>query len=103
MGVRCKSDNGHPQVRCYAGGGYKNMARASLDRVTTDPAVCGGNPCIRGTRIPIAVILDGLAEGLTAEQVLGHYPQLTLEDVRAALAYAAELSRENIWKVSAGQ
>ena len=72
-----------------------------LKRVTVDPKVCGGQPCIRGTRIYIAVILDGLAEGLTPEQIIDHYPQLTREDIRAALAYAAELSRENIWKVTA--
>ncbi len=69
------------------------------DRVVVDPNICGGQPCIRGTRIYIAVILDGLAEGLTPEQIIDHYPQLTLEDIHAALAYAAELSRENVWKV----
>lgn len=73
-----------------------------LGRVTADTQVCGGKPCIRGTRIEIAIILDGLAEGLTPEQLLDHYPQLKREDVRAALAYAAELSRESVWKVSPG-
>ncbi len=70
-----------------------------LDRIDIDPKTCGGKPCIRGTRIDIAIILDGLAEGLTSEQLIDHYPQLTSDDIRAALAYAAELSRENIWKV----
>ncbi len=73
-----------------------------LERITIDANVCGGRPCIRGTRVDIAVILDGVAEDLTAEQILDHYPQLTLDDVRAALAYASELSRENIWKVKTG-
>jgi uncharacterized protein (DUF433 family) len=45
--------------------------------------------------------LDGLAEGLTPEELIDHYPQLKTDDVRAALAYAAELSRENLWKVDA--
>ena len=72
-----------------------------LDRIHVDPQVSGGKPCIRGTRIDIAVILDGLAEGLTSEQLVDHYPQLIVDDIRAALAYAAELSRENIWKVAA--
>lgn len=72
-----------------------------LQRITVDPRVCGGKPCVRGTRIYIAIILDGLAEGLTAEQIIDHYPQLTLDDIRAALAYAADLSQENIWKVAA--
>jgi len=73
-----------------------------LERISVDPKVCGGQPCIRGTRIYIAIVLDGLAEGLTPEQIIDHYPQLTLDDIRAALAYAAELSRENVWKVAAG-
>jgi uncharacterized protein (DUF433 family) len=76
---------------------------ALLNRVSVDPKVCGGKPCIRGTRIYIAVILDGLAEGLTPEQIIDHYPQLTLDDIHAALAYGAELSRENVWKVAVGQ
>ena len=62
-----------------------------LGRVTVDPMVCSGKPCIRGTRVYIAVILDGLAEGLTPEQILDHYPHLELDDIHAALAYAAEL------------
>jgi len=73
-----------------------------LNRVTADPKVCGGRPCIRGTRIYIAIILDGLAEGLTPQEIIDHYPQLTMEDIRAALAYGAEITRENIWKVAAG-
>jgi uncharacterized protein (DUF433 family) len=75
---------------------------ALLDRISVDPNVCGGQPCVRGTRIYVAIILDGLAEGMTPEQILDHYPQLTLDDIRAALAYGSELSRENIWKVRAG-
>ena len=71
-----------------------------LKRVTVDPQVCGGKPCIRGTRIYIAILLDGLAEGLTGKQLLGHYPQLSLDDIRAALAYAADLAQENTWKVA---
>ena len=75
---------------------------ALLSRISVDPEVCGGKPCIRGTRIYIAIILDGLAEGLTPEQVMDHYPHLTMDDIRAALAYAAELARENVWKVAVG-
>ena len=73
-----------------------------LERISVDPQVCGGKPCIRGTRIYIAIILDSLAEGLTPDEIVNEYPQLTLDDIHAALAYAAELSRENIWKVRAG-
>ena len=74
--------------------------QALLSRITLKPAVCDGKPCIRDTRIEIAVILDGLAEGLTEAEIIDHYPQLTLEDVRAALAYAADLSHESIWKTT---
>jgi uncharacterized protein (DUF433 family) len=70
------------------------------NRITVDPGVCGGRPCIRDTRIEIAVVLDGLAEGLTMEGILDHYPQLTREDILAALAYAAELAHESVWKVA---
>jgi len=69
-------------------------------RISMKPEVCGGRPCIRDTRIEIAVILDGLAEGMTEADIIEHYPQLTTEDIRAALAYAAELSHEGIWKTA---
>ena len=72
-----------------------------LGRISVDPKVCGGKPCVRGTRIYVAIILDALAEGLTPEQIIDHYPLLKVEDVRAAVAYGAELTRENIWKISA--
>ena len=72
-----------------------------LARVTVDPKVCAGKPCIRGTRIYIAIILDALAEGLTPEEIIDHYPSLTKDDIRAATAYGAELARENVWKISA--
>jgi len=73
-----------------------------LARVTIKPEVCGGKPCIRDTRIEIAVILDGLAEGLTENELRDHYPQLTRDDIRAALAYAADLAHESVWKTAAG-
>ena len=64
-----------------------------LKRIVSDPKVLGGEPRIRGTRIHVAVVLDSLAEGLTAAQILDHFPPLTEDDVRAAVAYAAELTR----------
>ncbi len=60
------------------------------DRIRVHPNVCGGAPCIAGTRIMVSVDLDNLAEGLTAEEIANEYPPLTVEDVRAAIAYAAE-------------
>jgi uncharacterized protein (DUF433 family) len=71
------------------------MARSKfLNRITTDREVCHGKPCIRGTRIMVSVILDNLAEGRTAEQIVRDYPPLKIEDVKAAIAYAAELTNE---------
>ena len=72
-----------------------------LDRVVVDPSVCGGQPCIRGTRIYVSILLDSLAEGFSPEQIIDHYPSLTTDDIRAAVAYAAELTRENVRKVPA--
>jgi uncharacterized protein (DUF433 family) len=62
--------------------------------LSTDPNVCGGQVCARGTRVPGTVILDNLAEGTTREQMLRSYPSLRMEHINAALAYAAELARE---------
>ena len=72
-----------------------------LNRITITAEVCRGKPCIRGTRIEISIILDALSEGLSPEQIMDHYPSLTVEDIRAAVAYAAELARENVWKITA--
>ena len=61
-----------------------------LSRVVAKADVCGGEPCIRGTRIQVAVILDSLAEGLLPAEIVQHFPPLTELDVRAALAHAVE-------------
>jgi len=67
-----------------------------LDRISIDPQVCFGKPCIKGTRIWVSLILDFLASGETEAQILAAYPQLQPADIRAALAYAAEVAREHI-------
>ena len=68
------------------------MARTKLlNRITADPKVCHGKPCIRGTRIMVSVILDNLAEGATPERIARDYPPLKIEEVRAAIMYTAEL------------
>ena len=77
------------------------MREDLLARITLDPKICGGKPCIRGTRIYISIILDALAEGLTPEEIIDHYPSLQVEDIRAAVAYAAELAQENVWEITA--
>ncbi len=65
-----------------------------LSRIAVDPQICFGKPCIRGTRIWVSLILDFLASGVTVEEMLENYPQLKREDVLAAIAYGAEISRE---------
>ena len=71
------------------------------ERISVDPLVCHGKACIKGTRIMVSVILDNLAAGVSPEEILGSYPSLSLEDVQAAIAYAAELARERVILVTA--
>lgn len=66
------------------------------ERIMVDRDIHHGDPCIKGTRIPAAVIVGSLADGMTAEEILQAYPQLTVEDVRATLAYAAEIMEQDI-------
>ena len=67
-----------------------------LKRISVDPHVCFGKACIRGTRIWVSLILDNLAEGVTEEELLRAYPQLKGDDIRAALAYGAETTKERV-------
>ena len=63
-----------------------------LKRISIDPNVCFGRPCVRGTRIWVSLIVDNLAEGVSEAELLEAYPQLQPEDIRAALAFAAEMT-----------
>jgi uncharacterized protein (DUF433 family) len=65
-----------------------------LSRIAVDPRICFGKPCVRGTRIWVSLLLDFLASGATIEEILENYPQLKREDILAAIAYGAEMSRE---------
>jgi uncharacterized protein (DUF433 family) len=67
-----------------------------LERISIDPQVCGGKPCIKGTRIWVSLILDLLADGMSQAQVRVEYPQLSDDDILAAIAYGAEAAREQI-------
>ena len=69
---------------------------ALLQRISIDPNICFGKPCIRGTRIWVSLILDQLATGATPEDLSADYPQLTREDILAAIAYGAEAARERV-------
>jgi uncharacterized protein (DUF433 family) len=65
-----------------------------IDRISVSPSICHGAACIRGTRIPVSVILDNLAAGVDHDEIVRSYPPLTREDIDAAIAYAAEPARE---------
>ena len=71
-----------------------------LKRISVNPNVCFGKPCIRGTRVWVSLIVDNLVEGISEEEILAAYPTLCRDDVRAALAYAAEMTRERVIPVS---
>ncbi|HEX5011128.1 MAG TPA: DUF433 domain-containing protein [Planctomycetota bacterium] len=75
---------------------YIDVVMNWRERLTSDPNVCGGRVCVKGTRVMVSIILDSLADGLTAEQIVGEYPTICVEDVLATLAYAADLARERI-------
>jgi len=66
------------------------------NRIEVRPEVMLGKPCVRGTRIPVYLVLEKLAAGETADQILAAYPQLTAADLTACLEYAAQLAREEV-------
>ncbi len=72
-----------------------------LQRITVDPTICFGKPCIRGHRIWVSLILDLLASGMSIEEILQQYPQLDEVDIRACIAYGAEMARERHLIISA--
>jgi len=67
------------------------------ERIVIEPDLHHGDACIKGTRIPVATVLGSLADAMTPAQIRKAYPQLTDEDIRAALAYAAELTHEDLF------
>ena len=64
-----------------------------LERITIDPAICHGKPCVRGLRYPVEMILELLSSGMTEQEVLADYDDLEHEDILAVLAYAARLTQ----------
>jgi uncharacterized protein (DUF433 family) len=79
------------------GGSYMNWQ----EHITVDPKICHGSACINGTRIMVSVVLDNLAAGLSTAEILNSYLSLSKEAVQAAIAYAAELTKERIVKMPA--
>ncbi|MEW6250379.1 MAG: DUF433 domain-containing protein [Planctomycetota bacterium] len=71
----------------------------AFDRITFDPHILGGRACIRGTRIPVSVLVKQIAHGATRDEVLADYPDLEPEDLQAALEYAAWLTSEAVGPV----
>jgi uncharacterized protein (DUF433 family) len=74
-----------------------------LERISIDPNICFGKPCIKGTRIWVSLILDYLASGMSEREIIEEYPQLSHTDILAAIAYGAEASRERIIPVPVEQ
>ena len=70
------------------------MRKKLLSRISINPDICFGKPCIRGHRIWVSLILDFLASGMTVKEILEQYPGLEEEDILACIAYGAEMSRE---------
>ena len=68
-------------------------AHPLLQRISIDPAVCFGRPCIRGHRVWVSLVLDRLAEGASVEELVADYPGIVREDVLACIAYGAEMTR----------
>jgi len=78
------------------------MDRADLERITVDPRVMVGKPVVRGTRVPVALILKMLGQGIPVEEILREYPRLEEADVRAVMAYAAHVvEHEDVFPVPA--
>jgi uncharacterized protein (DUF433 family) len=70
------------------------MKTEYLKRISINPNVCFGKPCIKGHRIWVSLILDMMTDGMTESEILEEYPQLSREDILACLAYGAEMTRE---------
>jgi uncharacterized protein (DUF433 family) len=64
-----------------------------MNRITSDPEICHGKPCIRGLRYPVQTVLEWLASGMSSEDILNDYPDLEREDIYAAIAYAARITQ----------
>ncbi len=79
-----------------------NVVMDWYDHIATDPQVCHGKACVRGTRVLVSVILDNLAAGETPDQIAADY-RITTDDVAAALQYAADLASERVVPLPSGE
>jgi len=78
------------------------MKREHLERISINPTICFGKPCIKGHRIWVSLILDMLTEGMNVDELLREYPQLGREDILACIAYGAEMARERYVAIPVG-
>ena len=72
------------------------MIRRWQDRIVIKPDIHHGDACIKGTRIPVTTIVGSLADGMSHQEIIENFPQLTEADIQAALAYAAEVMRQEV-------
>lgn len=70
-----------------------SMTADTIDLISVDPLVCHGQACLKGTRVPVSIVLDCLSDGMTVEQIVEEYPSLSVTSIRAAAAYGAHLAR----------
>ena len=76
--------------------------RRLLERITVNPNICFGKPCIRGHRIWVSLILDTVAGGISFAEIMDNYPGITEEDIRACVAYGSEMTRERFVEIRPG-
>ena len=97
---RVRADLGYRLRRVRHTGGV--TSQELLELISIDPNVCHGQPCIRGTRVLVTVVLDALAAGLSPADIVGHYPTIDEDGVRAAAAYGAWLAKQEVHGLPAG-
>ena len=73
-----------------------------LEQISVDPLICHGKACIKGTRVMVSIILDNLAAGASAGEILKSYPTLSPDDIKAAISYGAELAKERFISIGTG-
>ena len=73
------------------------------ERIISNPKILHGKACIKGTRIPVYLVLDLLASGMTANEIIDEYPDLTEEDITACIKYASIVAKENVFPLEAAQ
>ena len=76
--------------------------KEQLNRISIDPKICSGKPCIRGHRIWVSLILDLLADGVSIEEIKREYPGIEKEDILACIAYGSEMSRQHFVDIEKG-